>query len=74
MKITIEAETKEEKQQMSERLIFHQVFQFGIIGHYESETGMRSFSHLHTLDKFVLYGQLTELRERLKDAGSQSPD
>lgn len=67
MKITIEPETKEEKNQFSEKRVYVGVFEFGITGRFTSMGFEKTFSHLHVADKYILYGKLMELRERLKD-------
>ena len=69
MRIEIHPETKEEKKQMPKKVVVWQVIEFGIVGRYQGKPGIHPFSHLHVNDKYMLYGQLTELRERLKDGG-----
>lgn len=67
MRITIEAETTEEKKQFPDKKVIENIFEYGLIGRYiKQKLFQDTFSYLHIADKYVLEGKLYELISRLK--------
>ena len=70
MKLTIEAETDDDREQLPEPMVHEHVFEFALCGRKEL-VGVRTidFSHRHVQDRFRMIGQLAELTERLRSGG-----
>ena len=71
MKITIEAETEHEREQLEQgdnpaSRVFAQVFEFGLIGRRSNMVGEVPLSYYYIHDKATLIGKLTELQERVR--------
>lgn len=68
MKITIEAET-DKGEAPADPVVVEQVFEYALTCRHTSAltNAEASFSRLHIADKYILFGKLSELRERLRD-------
>jgi len=70
VKITIEAETEEEKKKFPEPEITTKVYEFALAGRYTKQKLFNeSFTKLYISDKYILEGKLFELIARLRDHG-----
>jgi len=71
MKLTIEAETDEEREQVKESIVYSDIIDFAVIGrNLRGKIYEDTFSHLHVSDKYTMEGKLYELIARLRDVDS----
>ena len=67
MKVTIEAENKEEAEELDSPKVWEKVFEFSLVGRcVENGLYEKAFSHTHLADPFWLIGKLFESIERLR--------